>query len=240
MADPLSVLVTGTGRGLGRELALALARRGARVAGLARTEAEVEATAAACREAGAAGALAVVGDVCQRADAERAVDEAERTHGPLDVLINNAGIAHYGPVDAIDEATLDAMWATNVKGVVWCSRRAFASMRERGRGRILTIASIAGKLGLPGESGYCASKFAAVGFTKALAAEARPHGVAVTAVCPGGIDTPFWLGVPEAIRPDTSTFLRPAEVAAFVVSLLDVPLDCALDEVVFRPVADRH
>lgn len=233
-----NALVTGASRGLGKATAIALAAKGWRVGLVARTKEDLDAVAAEIRADGGEAAP-YVADLTQADECARAVRTFLNDFVSLDLLVNNAGRGIYGPVEECSDEDFDALMAANVKSVVFCSQAAFAHMRQRGQGLILNVSSIAGKIGLPGESLYCASKFAVVGFTEALAAEAKPHGVKVTAFCPGGIDTPFWDPVTHD-KPDVSTFLRPEDVAAMIAAIAEMPAEFDVPEITMRPMRDRH
>ena len=136
-------------------------------------------------------AVAIACDVSKPEDCARAVREAEATLGPLDVLVNNAGIGTSGTVLTTDEATWDRLIAVNVKGTYLMSRAALAVMLPRKRGVILNAGSTAGVRGIPDRAAYVTSKFAVVGLTKAMAVDHVKDGIRVNAVCPGTTMTPW-------------------------------------------------
>jgi len=177
--------VTGGGRGLGRAIALALGREGMAVAVAARTLAAVEATAADVGIAGAAATLAVAVDVTERASVEAAIARTVAALGPVDVLVNNAGIAESAPFARTTPELWERHLRVNVTGPFLTARAVFGGMVERGWGRIINIASLAGLHGSPYVTAYTTSKHALVGFTRALATEAGGKGVTVNAICPG-------------------------------------------------------
>ena len=200
-------LITGGGRGIGRGIALALAREGADIA-----VAEVDRVASASQQYGVAAisgyagaqqvvrdvealgrrALAVEADVTSAGDVERMVGETVARLGGLDVLVCNAGVVHLSPVEAMSEEAWDLTMAVNVKGVFLCCKTALPVLRRRPGACIINVASVAGKNGAPGMAHYCASKFAVVGFTNALAKEVASAGVRVNAICPGILRTQMW------------------------------------------------
>ena len=177
-------LVTGGGRGIGRGIALELADAGARVAVAARTREQVEATAAEV------GGVAIEADVSDRADVERMVAQAEGELGPLDVLVNNAGIALWE--ENAWELEPEEWWRileVNVLGVYLCCRTVIPGMIERGGGRIVNVAS--GAAYLPGSTStaYSASKAAVHRFSETLATQLAPHGIPVFSISPGLVRT---------------------------------------------------
>src|SRR4029077_4692973 len=146
------------------------------------------ATARAAERFGRRG-IAIRADVTSAADVTRMMSEVEQHFGGLDILVANAGIIAAGPVAAMDEAQWDRIFAVNVKGVFLSARAAIPLLGKRGGGRIVTIASVAGKTGRGGLAAYCASKAAVISMTQALAEELGPQNVAVNALCPGYIKT---------------------------------------------------
>lgn len=183
-----AVLVTGASRGIGREMALQLARAGARVAITARGEEELERTASACRQAGA-GAVVLPGDVCVESDCAAVVQGAVSELGGLDMLVANAGISMLELFENLEDmAPLERVMQVNYFGAVYCTRHALPSLIAS-RGRIVAVSSLTGLTGVPGRSGYAASKHAMRGFFDSLRIEVRHHGVSVTVAYPGFVDT---------------------------------------------------
>ena len=212
-------LVTGAGgeRGFGRAIANRLAREGADVAvndvalnpyGNAGGWQGLESVAAEIAAAGR-GSLALVGDVSDSASVERMVQDTLERFGRIDILVNNAG-SRPGPdrvplVDLTEEA-FDEVQRVNVPGTFLCTRAVARHMIERGgEGKIIIIASTAGKRGMPLYAAYTASKFALVGFTQSVAHELGPHGVNVNAICPGLAETERAAFIADAIRPPGTT-----------------------------------
>ena len=223
--------VTGGGRGIGRTVAAALARAGAAVTVIGRTEAPL-------REAVAAGEAAGCGvaDVTDVVEVKRQVTAAEAARGPIAILINNAGSVESGPFIKADPSVFRAMWNVHLMGAVYATQAVLPGMIERGFGRIVNVASTAGLRGYAYISAYCAAKHALVGLTRALAAETAARGVTVNAVCPGYTDTELVRDSIERVAAKTGRaqadvlaeyakdapigrLIRPEEVAAAVVYL---------------------
>lgn len=183
-------LVTGGGRGIGAAVARALAAAGARVMVAARHEQDVEAVAAELRRAGH-DAWAARCDVTQPEDVARLVGAAGDRLGAVDVLVNNAGTASSAPVTKIALDEWQRLFAVNATGTLLCTQAVLPAMRERGWGRIINIASIAGLTGDKYIAAYSAAKHAVVGFTRSLAVEVRGSGVTANLICPGYVDTPL-------------------------------------------------
>ena len=199
-------LVTGGGSGIGRATALAFAREGAAV-GVA--DVSLDRGRAVAAEATVAGgrAAALAGDVSKAADCERLVREVEAAFGPLDVLVNNAGIGATGTVLTTDEATLERLLAVNVTGTFLMSRAALAVMVPRRRGAIVNAGSIAGVRAVAERAAYVTTKFAVVGLTKAMALDHVKDGIRVNAVCPGTTLTP-WIDERLNEAPDPEAALQ--------------------------------
>jgi NAD(P)-dependent dehydrogenase (short-subunit alcohol dehydrogenase family) len=183
-----TALVTGGGRGIGRAVALDLARAGAAVAVAARTSGEVEAVAAEARGLGARAA-AVVADVARAEAVAEMFRAAREALGPIDILVCGAGVAPSAPLVKTTEEQWRAAVETNLSGCFYCLREALGPMAERGWGRAVAVASIAGKTGYPYIAAYSASKHGVLGLVKCAALEVAARGVTVNAVCPGYTDT---------------------------------------------------
>jgi NAD(P)-dependent dehydrogenase (short-subunit alcohol dehydrogenase family) len=183
-AAPRGALITGAGTGIGRAIALRLARDGW---GVVVNDVEPDRAAAVAREVAAAGArsVAVVADVGDRAEARRMVTEALEALGAVDLLVNNAGVCRLGAVAEFPEADWRATFRVNVDGVFFCCQAVLPHMLARRSGSIVNLASWSGKAGAPYFGAYCASKFAVIGLTQSLAKEVAAQGVRVNAVCPG-------------------------------------------------------
>lgn len=188
-------IVTGGGRGIGRGVALRFAREGAKVAVLDIAQEHLDETAALLESAGVTF-LTLRADVSVTADVEGAVAAALDRFGRLDILVNNAGVGNPPkPIVEMDDEGWDRTIAVNLRSVFLCSRAAARQMiRQGGGGRIISVASQAGKTGYARLTPYCASKAGIILFTQAFAKEVAPHGILVNCVCPGTIDTPLLRG----------------------------------------------
>lgn len=180
-----TALVTGGGRGIGREIALTFARQGARIAVAARTAEQVEQVA---REIGN-NAIALVCDVSDSGSVTRMFSDMRERLGEADILVNNAGIAE----SATFVNTTDELWhrhlSINLSGTFYCTRAALPAMLKKGWGRVINVASIAAKTGAPYVSAYTASKHGVLGLTRTLALEVATAGITVNAICPGYVET---------------------------------------------------
>ncbi|PHS57006.1 MAG: short-chain dehydrogenase [Alcanivorax sp.] len=186
-------LVTGGGRGIGQGIALALAGAGADVAVADLDQTIAEETAAKVEAAGRRS-VAISVNVAQPDSVRAMVEKVEAALGGLDVAVNNAGIISIQSIEELTAEDFDRIMAVNAKGVFLCTQAAVRVMRPRRWGRIINVASIAGKIGFPDLSHYTASKFAVIGFTNAVAKEVALDGITVNALCPGIVGTGMWRG----------------------------------------------
>lgn len=232
MTSP-TALVTGATEGIGRAVAFTLGRAGYRVGICARTPAQVDATLAALRAEGimAAGTTADVGD---ESSVRAMVAEVTGQLGPVDALINNAGIGILKPFAELSLAEWDQTMATNLRSLFLVTREVLPGMRSRGRGAIVNIASLAGKNAVLGGTAYAASKHAVLGFSKSLMLEVRKEGVRVVAICPGSVATGFGHGrtVPKISK---AGVLLPEDVAEVVLDTLRLPDRALMSEIDLRP-----
>jgi NAD(P)-dependent dehydrogenase (short-subunit alcohol dehydrogenase family) len=182
-----TVLVTGASRGIGRSIALRFAEEGARLALVARTEAELLATANLVEEAGTR-TVAIPTDIRDRAGAEACVERAEKELGAIDVLVNNAGVFLWRPFLNLTPEEWDLVIATNLTGAANFCRAVIPGMMKRRRGRIVNVSSIHGMRGEANLAAHSAAKFGLIGLTQSLAREFREFNIAVNAVCPGTVE----------------------------------------------------
>jgi 2-keto-3-deoxy-L-fuconate dehydrogenase len=219
-------MVTGAGSGIGRSTARLLADRGYAV-----VCADLDHPAAAETAAVLDDAIAVHLDVRDAASVTRAVNEIARTRGPVDLLVNNAGIGSTQVLADTEPGTWDLVFDVNVGGVYRCCRAILPSMLERSRGVIVNVASVAGLVGLRSRAAYCASKGAVISLTRAMAIDHVGDGIRVNCVCPGTVDSP-WVArlldeAPDPVRAREQLTARqpmgrlgrPDEVAAAIAYL---------------------
>jgi len=185
--DGRTVLITGAGRGIGRSTALRFAEEGACVALVSRTERELLETARQVEKTGARS-LAIPTDVRSSEAAAACVERAESRLGPIDVLVNNAGVFLYRPFLKLAPEDWDATLATNLTGAANFCRAVLPGMVARRRGRIVNVSSVHGMRGDANLSAHSAAKFGLIGLTQSLAREFRQHNIAVNAVCPGSVE----------------------------------------------------
>ncbi len=202
-------LVTGGGRGIGAAIARSLAAEGAMVAVSARTASEVNEVVEGIVGAGG-HAQAFIADLSKPEEARALVGAVEAALGPLEFLINNAGVASSAPVSKISLEEWNRIFAINVTATFLCTQAALPGMMERKSGRIINIASVAARMGARYIAAYAASKHAVLGFTRCVAAEAAESGVTANAVCPAFVDTAM---VAESVSRIVARTGMPAEKA---------------------------
>ncbi|HEX6080503.1 MAG TPA: SDR family NAD(P)-dependent oxidoreductase [Methylomirabilota bacterium] len=225
-------VVTGAGRGIGRAIALALAREGARVALAARSNGEL---AAVAQEIGQAGAttMAVPTDVRQEASVEALVGRVLGEWHQVDVLVNAAGVAAFAPVTDSKLDDWDQMLAVNLRGAVLACRAVLPAMIARRKGTIIGVGSVVTSRALPGSAAYTASKYGLLGFSRVLAEEMRPHGVRVGVISAGATDTPLWDAMPGA--PARERMLTPDQVAEAALLMATLGPNATLEELTLLP-----
>jgi len=223
-------LITGASRGIGAAVARQLDARGAKL-GLASRSGE---------DLGIADAVAQPCDVRDYAQLEAITDATVERFGRLDILVPNAGVGHYDPFERQSLEAIDEMIDVNSKGTIYAVRAALPHLLASGEADIVTLASEAGRRGLPGEPVYCASKFAQVGFTRSLDHDLRERGVRCTNVCPGGVATDFAMGTgrtPE--MPALEGMMSAEDVAEAVVFALTRDRSHRILEIAFRPWGEQ-
>jgi NADP-dependent 3-hydroxy acid dehydrogenase YdfG len=222
-------LITGASRGIGAATARTLSGAGAQIALASRSG----------DNPGVEGALTQACDVRDPAALAAMVSATVARFGRLDILVINAGVGAYGPLLDLPAVDLEEMIEVNVKGALHAVRAALPELLRSDAADIVTIASEAGRRGLPYEVAYCASKFAQVGMTRALDHELRERGVRCTSVCPGGVATDFAMGhgrTPE--MPQLAGMMSAQDVAEAVLWVVTRPRSHRILEMAFRPVTE--
>jgi NADP-dependent 3-hydroxy acid dehydrogenase YdfG len=223
-------LITGAGRGIGASTAKLLAEQGVQLA-LASRRGE---------NPGLDGALVKQTDVRDPKSVQAMVDATIERFGQLDIVVANAGVGGYGPFLDTPDAWIEDMIDTNVKGLIYTLRAALPQLMKSDTADVVTVASEAGRRGLPNEAVYCSSKFAQVGLTAALDHELRTRGVRCTNVCPGGVATDFAMGTGRTPdMPALTGMMRPEDVAETILFVLTRPRNHRILEVAFRPVTEQ-
>jgi len=228
--DQVAVL-TGAGRGIGAAIAQKLAGMGAVVVLCGRTRGNLESTAATIARDGGRAEVAEC-DVTNVASVEAISAGVGQTFGRLDILVNNAGIGGFGgPLHGMQPEQWDAVLNTNLRGVYYCIRAMAPLMIQRRSGHIINISSLAGKNALPNGAAYAASKWGLNGLSYSVAEELRGHGIRVSVVCPGSVDTEL---SPHAGK-DPSKMLQPEDVAHAVAMLVTQAPQSFASEILLRP-----
>lgn len=234
------VAITGASSGIGEATALAAARAGAAVALAARRADRIAALARRIADAGGR-AVAIPADVGEEDQARAFVERAHAELGRLDALVNNAGVMLLGPVEDAPTEEWRRMIHVNVFGVLYCTRAAVPLMRRQGSGHVVTVSSVAGRVARPGSGVYALTKAGVGAFSESLRQEMAPHGIRVTVVEPGAVETELTDHLRPEIRAQaTERFagirrLRAADVAEAIVFALGQPPHVALNEVLVRP-----
>jgi 3-oxoacyl-[acyl-carrier protein] reductase len=222
--------ITGASRGIGLAIARSLAGLGAKLLLCARDPARLETAAVGFKQSGAT-VLAIAADIQHAGEIGPLVRKTEQSLGAIDVLVNNAGIGYFAPVQEASEAHWDAVLDTNLKAAFLLSKAVAPGMIQRRSGHIINIGSLAGKSAFPGGAIYCASKWGLLGLTQCMAEDLRPHGIRVSAVLPGSVATDF---SPHAGK-NTSKMLQPEDVAHAVESIVTQAPQSFISEVLIRP-----
>lgn len=210
--------VTGAGKGIGKAIAIALANEGVHVVLMARTEKDLILVAEEIKKTGVQVAIAI-GDVSKMEQVDAAVNKIQTTLGPIDILINNAGIGTFGKFLELAPAAWEEIIKVNVFGVYYMTRAVLPQMIERKTGDIVNISSTAGKSGSAVTSAYSASKFAVFGLTESLMQEVRKHNIRVTAMAPSTVVTELAQQA-NLITGDAERVMHPEDFAELIIAQL--------------------
>jgi len=224
--------VTGSGRGIGRAVALAMAREGASVMVTARSRKEISGVAAQIAASGGR-AVPVPADLRREEDIRSVVSSALKEFGGIDILVNNAGLGYFSTVQEMDTSHFDEMWQVNTRAVFLLTRESLPGMISGGGGDIVNISSLAGRNAFVGGAGYGATKWALIGFSRSLMLEVREKNVRVITLCPGSVDTQFAGPSGGPARP--GVIPSADDIAAVVLDAVRMPRHVMVSEIDIRP-----
>jgi 3-oxoacyl-[acyl-carrier protein] reductase len=228
--DGVVALVTGASRGIGLAIAETLGRMGAKVSLCARDPKRLEDVAGLFEREGIR-ALAVPADVTRANETVSLVAKTEQSLGPIEILVNNAGVGYFGPTHEASETNWDDVLDTNLKSVFLMSKAVAPGMIRRRSGHIINIASLAGKNAFVGGGIYCASKWGLLGLTQCMAEDLRASGIRVSAISPGTVDTEF----SSHVGRDPRKMLQPQDVAHAVEMIVTQEPQSFISEILLRP-----
>ena len=220
--------VTGGASGIGLEIARAFVARGLRVAVTGRTRSKLDSVSSEL------GVLSLECDMSSEREVRAAHEAIVRDLGPVDVLVNNAGISPFTTFSETSVEEFDEVIGINLSGYYLAARAVLPSMYERKSGAIVQLLSIASVKAFAGGAAYVASKFGALGFTNSLREEARKHNVKVIAIMPGATETPLW--DPDALDKFRERMMQPEDIAQAVMHVLDQPARMLTEEIILRPI----
>ncbi len=227
-------IVTGASKGIGKAIALALAKEGARIAISARNQDSLRQVADTITVRGGE-CLAFTGDMASESSVAEFIDATVTRFGRLDILVNNAGIGNFRRIADMPTEEWDAMFNLNVRGMFLATREAIPHLRRSGDSFVVNIASLAGKNAFVGGGGYAATKHAVLAFSRCLMLEERNNGIHVVAVCPGSVNTAFFDSHQDISRARIENMLLPEDVAASVVHAIRMPGRAMVSEIDIRP-----
>jgi 3-oxoacyl-[acyl-carrier protein] reductase len=229
--DGKVALVSGAGRGIGKAVALSLARAGCRVVLAARTSIELEKVKREIQDH-AGLAIAVPVDLTRDEDIDTLVREGQREFGAIDFLINNAGWGKRASIVRSQVEDWDRTLRVNLRAPMLLAQKVLPPMIDKGEGAIINIGSVSGKSGEANGAAYSASKFGLIGFTQSLFEEVREHNIKVAVIVPGFVDTPM---IPPVKHLDRSKMIQAGDVAQAVVYVLSAPATACPVEITIRP-----
>ncbi|WP_413162325.1 SDR family oxidoreductase [Capilliphycus salinus ALCB114379] len=236
MTSPIErrALITGASSGIGKATALAFAKAGIHVALVSRSQEQLETIAELARQAGVeANAYAL--DLAKVEQVHEQIDTIAAAFGPIDILVNNAGMGYTSPLASTPLTEWQQVLDLNLTSVFQCIQGVLPGMRERGSGTIVNVVSIAGQQVFPNWGAYCVSKFGLMALSKALAAEERAHGIRVSAICPGAVNTSLWDTETVQADFDRSAMLTPEMVAESILHIVMLPPQAVIEELTLMP-----
>ena len=229
--DEKVALVTGAGRGIGKAVALSLAKLGCRVVLAARTAAQLSEVQQEIQRAGGV-AIAIPTDLMRDEDIDTLVRESQREFGAVDILINNAGWGKRASVVRAKIEDLDQTLRVNLRAPMILAQKVLPAMIAKGEGAVINVSSVSGKSGEADGAAYSASKFGLIGFTESLYEEVREQGIKVAVILPGFVDTPM---IPPVKHLDRSKMIQANDVAQAVLYILNTPATSCPVEITIRP-----
>jgi meso-butanediol dehydrogenase/(S,S)-butanediol dehydrogenase/diacetyl reductase len=218
-------LITGGGTGIGRAIALAFAREGAKVAVAGRRKEKLEETLRELEKQGSKGGLPIVCDVAKAKDAARAVRETAKAFGKLNVLVNNAGVLHAATIEGTSEEQWDKLMTINLKGLFLMCKAALPEFRKTGGGAIVNVGSVLGLVAMKDRAAYCASKGGVTLLTKAMALDHAHENVRSNCICPSIVETELVQGLFAASEEGRA--LRKARIGSIPLGRMGRPIDVA-------------
>jgi 3-oxoacyl-[acyl-carrier protein] reductase len=224
-------LVTGAGRGIGKAIAISLAKSGCRVILVARTREQLDAVQETIRTNGGE-AVAISTDLTRDDEIERLVEESSKHWGSVDILINNAGWGKRAPVIRANVEDWEKTMRVNLRAPMILAQKLLPAMLAKGEGAVINIGSVSGKTGEANGAAYSASKFGLIGFTQSLYDEVREHGIKVSVILPGFVDTPL---IPPNRQLDRSKMIQADDIALAVHYVLSSPSTSCPVEITVRP-----
>lgn len=227
-------LITGASSGIGKATALAFAQAGVDVALVGRSQSRLKSVAQAAIQLGVQAQIYPF-DLANVEQVQEQIHAITQDFGPVDILVNNAGMGYTAELVDTSLADWQSVINLNLTSVFQCIQGILPSMRTRQRGTIINVVSIAGRQAFAGWGAYCASKFGLMGLSKTLAAEERTHGIRVTALCPGSVNTSLWDTETVHADFDRSAMLSPESVAQSILHAAFLPEQAVVDELVLMP-----
>ena len=224
-----TAIVTGASRGIGRAIALSLAKAGVKVALAARQQTDLESAKTEILENGGQ-CIAVQADVAKEADIDHLIEKTTDAFGTVDILVNNAGFGIFSKVADTSVKDFDGMMNVNLRGVFLCCRGVLPTMIRQKSGAIINIVSLAGKNSFVGGATYSATKWGLLGFSRSLMLEVRDYNIRVVAICPGSVNTSF-----SDHSKDSEKIIQPQDVADTVLFALTMPARSNVSEIDIRP-----
>ncbi len=226
------VVITGASKGIGRSAALMFAKKGAKLALVARSEKLLQEVASECGDE----TMIFTGDMSIEAEIINFIQAVKNKFGRIDILVNNAGLGIFKPIIGTSTDDWDTMFNLNMRGLFITTREALPMLRSAKESVIVNVASLAGKNAIANAAGYVATKHAVVGFSRSLMLEERKNGVRVLTICPGSVDTPFFDNDGKMFSPgNRGKILKPEDVASAILHMVELPQNAMVSEIDIRP-----